>query len=384
GQTSFNPAVDTCQVQVQVTADGRTSPTSSIEPEYQGPVADEPPAGSSTESYPGRTELDYLPPPKITAVSVETGTADEAGGSTAVITGRGLGVLGFSWYDVGPFRSYFSANYGLVSVSPTQLVVTLPAEAPTTAPLSVPVMIQTLGSPNTSDVEGSAPSNSVSVTYEPTPTLSVMRVLTSAGQPARYAAGPTSGGTEVELVGSGFGSKPVEQAASGFADVTFTDVGAAGKSGGLSDATVTDLESGSETAITFDTVGDNAGIDQVSWCNVSGCTAALSKDDVFTYYPIGNPSIASVQPNEGTGGTKVVIKGSNLGFVEAVYFGTTKAKVFANVAGLLDCGSTTEVTATAPSESGNQKVDVRVVTLESEATGYGKSPINPKAVFTYK
>jgi Pro-kumamolisin, activation domain/IPT/TIG domain len=384
GQRSFSPAVDTCQVQVQVTVDGLTSPEGSIDPEYQGPVADEPPAGSSTESYPGRTELDYLPPPKIKAVTVETSTADEAGGSTAVITGSGLGLLGFSWYDVGPYRRFFSANYEEVSFSPTRLVVTLPSEAPTSSPLSEPVMVQTLGSPNTANIAGKAPSNSVSVTYEPTPTLTAMRVLTAAGRTAPFAAGPTTGGTQIELVGNGFGPEPAEQAVGGFAYVAFTDIGAAGKSDGFSDATVTRLESGSETKITFDTIGDNPGIDQVSFCNVSGCTAPLKKGDIFRYYPIGKPSVSSVEPNEGAGGTRVVIKGQNLGFIKAVYFGTTKATVFANVPGLLDCGSTTEITATAPPEPGGKKVDIRVTTLESEATGYGKSPPNPRVVFTYR
>jgi hypothetical protein len=285
GQTSFDPSVDTCQVQVQVTVDGHASPESSIAPEYQGPVADEPPAGSSTEVYPGRTELDYLPTPKITSIAVETGTADEAGGSTAVITGTGLGELGLSWYDVGPYTSYFSANLEFESVSPTQLVVGLPGESPTSTPLPEPLTIQTLGSLNTGDIEKSPPSNAVTVTYEPTPQLTAMRVLTAAGKSATYAAGPTTGGTEIELVGSGFGSEPAQETADGFADVAFTDVGAAGKAGGLSDATVTQLETGSETEITFDTVGDNAGIDQVSWCNVSGCTAPLKVGDVFTYYP---------------------------------------------------------------------------------------------------
>jgi hypothetical protein len=364
---------------------GHTSPEASIEPEYQGPLADGvPDPGSGSEGYPGRTELDYLPPPKVTAITVETGTADEAGGSTAVISGTGFGELGLSWYDVGSYRSYFSANYYVLSVSPTQLVVGLPGEPATTAPLAVPVRVQTLGSPNTGDLLATAPSNSVKVVYEPTPTLSAMHVLTTTGKTAKYAAGPTTGGTEIQLTGTGFGSDPVNEAADGFADVAFTDVGAAGKQYGFSDVTVTKLRSGSETRISFDTLGDNAGIDQVSWCNVSGCTAPLRSGDIFTYYPVGNPSVSSVRPGEGAGGTKVVIEGSNLGFVEAVYFGTTEATVFANVPAVLDCGSTTEVTATAPKEPAGSKADIRVVTLESEATGYGMSPVNPKAVFSYR
>jgi hypothetical protein len=324
-----------------------------------------------------------VPLPVITAITVRSGMASESRASTATITGKGLGELGLSWFNVGPYRSYFSANYSFVAVSSTRLVVTLPIEGPTTQPLSQPVTVQTLGSPNTGDIAGAAPSNSKTVTYEPTPTLTSMSVLAGPGQPAQYPAGPTTGGTEIELAGTGFGPDPVTQAAAGFADVAFTDVGAPGKSGGYANATVYHLLSGSETAITFNTVGDNPGIDQVSWCNISGCTARLSKGDIFTYYPIGNPIVSSVSPDTGKSGTEVTVTGANLGFVEAVYFGKIKAAAFANVPAILDSGSTTQVKATAPPGAVGSKVDVRVVTLESEATGFGKSRVNPKAIFDY-
>ncbi len=385
GQKSFNPAVDTCQVQVQVTVNGRSSLEGTIKPEYQGRLfADEPGVGAKSEAYPGRTELDYLPVPKITSISVATSAASESGGSTATIKGGGFGALGLSWFNVGPYQSESSENDAITSVSATRLVVTLPPEPQTSTPLSEPLTIETAGSPNTAAMAKSAPSNVVDVTYEPTPTLTAMRVLSASGKTAPYAAGPTSGGTEIELVGTGFGTDPAEQAADGFSDVAFTDVGAAGAPYGFSDATVTELRSGSETGIVFDTLGDNAGIDQVSWCNVSGCTAPLLKGDTFRYYPLGNPSVSSVTPDAGTAGTRVVISGANLGFIEAVYFGTTKATVFANVPGLLDCGNTTKITATAPAGRAGSKVDIRLVTLQSLATGFGKSPVNAKVAFTYR
>jgi hypothetical protein len=86
---------------------------------------------------------------------------------------------------------------------------------------------------------------------------------------------------------------------------------------------------------------------------------------------------------KGKAGTKLTIHGANLGFIEAVYFGKVKAKVFANAPALLDCGSTTEVTVTVPAGKKGSKVEIRVVTLESEVQGSGKSAANPKVTFTY-
>jgi hypothetical protein len=187
----------------------------------------------------------------------------------------------------------------LVSVSPTQLVVTLPAELATTAPMVEPVVIQTLGSPNSGALTKASPSNAGDVGYEPTPTLTALHVLTARGSDASYAAGPTTGGTEIELIGKGFGPQAATQAADGLAGVAFTDVGAAGQKYGLSDATVTQVTSGSESEAAFDTLGDDPGIDQVSWCNLSGCTAPLAEGDTFTYYPTGDPRLPpSNRPQE--------------------------------------------------------------------------------------
>jgi hypothetical protein len=85
----------------------------------------------------------------------------------------------------------------------------------------------------------------------------------------------------------------------------------------------------------------------------------------------------------GSAGTKVTIHGANLGFVTAVYFGTVKATSFSNLPALLDSGSTSTVMARAPGGTVGKKVEVRVVTLESEATGFGKSRADSKATFTY-
>jgi hypothetical protein len=60
-----------------------------------------------------------------------------------------------------------------------------------------------------------------------------------------------------------------------------------------------------------------------------------------------------------------------------------EATTFANAPALLDSGSTGEVTATAPPGTAGTTVPIRVVTLESEVTGSGESPVNPDATFSY-
>jgi IPT/TIG domain len=241
------------------------------------------------------------------------------------------------------------------------------------AHLNVPVTAQTEGSPNNGDLTGRAPSNSVPVSYAPTPVVSSIEVLRD-GSVSTYDAGPSTGGTELVINGKGL------QATS---SVQFTDVGPTGATYGFSTTTAFTLTKVTATSVTLTTPGDNPGIDQVSACDVSGCSAALASGDIYTYYPLGTPHVSSVSPANGKPGTKVTIDGANLGFIEAVYFGDVKATTFANVPALLDCGSTTQVTAVAPPQKAGSTVEIRVVTLESEVTGTGQSAPNPKATFTY-
>jgi hypothetical protein len=365
--TDLNAATDVCQVQVQVTTTIGSSKLSTILPEFSGPTADEGEPG--TEFLPAPTEFDYMPTPTITAISVNppVGLASEEGGSLATITGVGLGELGLDWVNVGPYQDASSVDYNLSYISPTVLQIALPGIAPTTTDQAVPVTVQTEGSLNNGDLLGSAPSNAVNVEYAPTPTVTSIAVTGSS-----YTAGPTTGGTELVIHGTGFDSA--------FA-VLFTDVGATGAQNGFSDATSYSLTSVTNTKVTLETPGDNPGIDQVSVCNVTGCSAPAASNDIFTYYPVGNPTLTSISPKTGPKGTVVTIDGTNLGFIEAVYFGSVKATTFANEPTFTDAGSTVQITATAPAGSG--KVDIQVETLESEATGYGKSPVNPAVTFTY-
>ena len=117
-------------------------------------------------------------------------------------------------------------------------------------------------------------------------------------------------------------------------------------------------------------------------CSVTACSSPSSADQL-TLYPPGNPSVTSVSPasGPGAGGTAVVINGQNLGCVTGVFFGGVAASQFANAPGPLDCGSTSEVDATAPAGTVGTTVPVKVTTAESDDTGIGESPST--ASFTY-
>jgi large repetitive protein len=370
--TSLDPQNDVCQTEVRVTTSAGSSAEVRILPEFSGPTADEGAAG--TEYAPVATEFDYVASPKLDSIKVQGGgLASEGGTSTATIRGRGLGELGLDWLDVGPYRSYYSYMYNLDYISATKLIVTLPEQPATSKPLTLGVYAQTLASPNSADILGMAPSNRVPVTYAPTP--EVTSVTVEAGKKkAALSAGPTTGGTDLVIAGAGLGYAE---------EVVFTDIGTPGSQYGLSDTTAFDFTKVTNTSVSLVTTPDNPGFDQVSVCDESGCSAAEPNDDTFTYYPPGNPSLTSVSPPSGSTGTSVTIDGSNLGFVTEVWFGKVKATTFANVPAISDAGSTYQITATAPSQAVGSDVDVRVETLESLATGFGKSPINPNASFTY-
>uniref|UniRef100_UPI0011411E7E S-layer homology domain-containing protein n=1 Tax=Paenibacillus luteus TaxID=2545753 RepID=UPI0011411E7E len=85
----------------------------------------------------------------------------------------------------------------------------------------------------------------------------------------------------------------------------------------------------------------------------AGGTSATSAADQYTF--IAAPTITSISPTAGptTGGTTVILTGTNLSGATAVTFGATAATGFT-------VNSATQITATAPAGSGT--VDVRVTT----------------------
>jgi hypothetical protein len=355
------PAIGVCQAQVQVTTSSGQSVEGTIPPEYSGPVTY---PTSITGLYPAPTEFDFEPTPHITSIGYTTAPdlASEEGGTTVDINGTGLGWIGLGWVNVGDYQASTSEQYPSSATS-TELVLSMPYQALTNRPLSVPVTVQTFGSPNMSPggtLPGTAPSNTVDVTYAPTPYVS------GVSDGSTPLAGPTSGGTAMTIHGSGFdGAESVELVDDPYG-------------WRLTQDTITEK---SNDVITFDTPAGRSGIYNVVVCGVSACSAP--SEQTFTQYEPGNPSLSSISPSSGTAGTKVVIQGDNLGYLTAVYFGSVRATKFSNEPGSNQGGSPYEVTATAPAGTAGSTVDITVETTESRATGYGKSPVNDNVTFTY-
>src|SRR4029079_13831357 len=140
--------------------------------------------------------------------------------------------------------------------------------------------------------------------------------------------------------------------------------------------------------LTSSTVPQNPGVVDVEVCTVTSCSPAslLSKPvDQFFLYPPGDPKITSIAPAQGpaSGGTIVTITGENLGCVTQVVFGSVLATKVSNKTALLDCGSTTTVHVTAPPGKWRSSVRVRLMTAESDFTGFGLSTGTVRFKYTH-
>ncbi|OAI42772.1 hypothetical protein AYO38_02925 [bacterium SCGC AG-212-C10] len=175
-------------------------------------------------------------------------------------------------------------------------------------------------------------------------TYSVLPTITSLTP----SQGPTTGGTQVTITGSGFlGATYV---LFGAATVAFNAV--------------------SDTQITAISPPGSNGSVNVTVGNALGQSAA-SAGSVFTYgSPVGIPTISSVSPNSGptAGGTLVTITGTGFTGTTAVTFG-------ANVATFTVLNQN-QISATSPA-GGPGTVDVRVT------NGFGTSQTVVADQFTY-
>ena len=371
-----------CQSQVQVTTTLGSSQEQPILPQYSAALPAD--TSSNSEQIAAPTEYDYLPTPVISSVSVSSpecstlqtpaqACASEAGGSVATIDGTGLGSLGLLWANVGSFALASSQDTSFTFVSPTEAQLVLPSVPTTTTTQSLPVTLETLASPNINDATANPPSNQGNVVYAPVPSLTSIKVL-RGGVPSPNPAGPATGGTTLVISGKGLGSALA---------VGFTDIGPAGSANGFSDATSYTLTSVRSNSVSLQTPAANPGIDAVSVCDASGCTAQAKSADTFTFYPVGNPVLTSVSTTHGKAGIVVTIVGQNLGFVTGVFFGSIRAARFANAPAALDSGSTSKIVAVVPKGTAGAKVSIRVKTLASTMDGYGRSRATPAVTFTY-
>ncbi|MFZ0342337.1 MAG: protease pro-enzyme activation domain-containing protein [Gaiellaceae bacterium] len=358
--TGENAANDICQTQVSVSnANGANTP-STILPLYEGAfnIADDGvvPAPPGEEPAPAATEYDYVPAPTITSISTNGngpgGLASEEGGSVVTITGKGFNLATLDWINFGDPTQASSQQDSteFVSVTGTKIEIQAPGlDAATVDPTTLAVTVNSVA----------GPSNSMNATYAGIPTVSA--VQTTSGPSAGSQSAPDTGGTPIEIDGTGLANQALS--------VTFTDVVTP-----FSVGTQYNFTAAGDTKLSTSTVAQNPAVVDTQVCTVTDCSPASSVNsdlsDVLYLFPPGNPKIDSISPASGpaNGGTAVTLTGENLGCVTSISFGSVEAADASNEAALLDCGTTDTVTVTAPAGTVGT-VPVTLHTVESDATG---------------
>ncbi len=363
------PANDLCQVEVQVTGQGGASATSEILPPLEGTIARDTmgavvtPPGCGCEVRPAPSEFDYVPAPTISSVSTSSGAsglADESGGTLITVHGTGLNLLTMDWANFGDPAREESADQEYTYLTGTEMKIEAPAvigrgEAPTVDPATLPFSLRTQA--------GQA--RHATLTYAGVPTVTGVSNTASSTLLEGIGGAPDSGGTPLVVTGKGFAGQLLR--------VQFVDSGS-GHSEGIQPA----FTPSSDSHLSTQTVAQEAALADLRLCTASGCSAKSSADRIYLYPP-GDPRVSSISPNFGpsSGGTTVAIHGANLGCVQAVYFGEVKA-AFAPLQTGSDCGSDTELDATAPPGQARTKAPVTVTTLEGYFTGAGRSATKGK------
>ncbi|MGD0895109.1 MAG: IPT/TIG domain-containing protein [Acidimicrobiales bacterium] len=283
-----------CQVQVVVATAAGKSTTEPILPPQSGAVVFnaqgviEPRSGY--EEAPVASEYDYVPTPKVTLV-----VAGRSPASPVRVFGSGFSVLSFDWVNLGPASSVESEQTKLDYLSPTSIVLTPTAENATDSsptPFKGGVSVATAG--GLSNVAASPWTAPPSVTH-----LSLL-------------GGPTAGGTEITISGSGLAgvrfvafvgtlSPPTLAVASG-------------------DALVHERGGG----LTVRTPADVAGPVEVLPCTATVCALARSALDTFVFVPSTKRSLVAITPLTGpaSGGTMVTLFGRGVRGASAVLFGS--------------------------------------------------------------
>jgi Pro-kumamolisin, activation domain/IPT/TIG domain len=363
-----NAANDICQVQVQVTNSHGTSATGRILPPAEGAVdvnslgALVPPVGCNCETMQAPTEYDYVPAPAVTSISTSAGAANlasENGGTVVTLRGRGFDPLGIDWADFGNPAAENSMDTSYVFVTGTEMQLVAPGQAHTTGVNRIPFSIKTPGGQ-------SAP---VSAAYAGIPEVtSVVNAANGRNLDGTYGA-PDTGGAPVRVSGRGFAGQLI-------GPVEFN-----GPATAFSNGTQYTFAVHGSTSLTTQTVAQNPALVSVQLCTVTGCSSDRAASHLYLYPP-GRPKVTSVSPRSGParGGTKVTVRGQNLGCTLQVYFGKARARSFAQIPTFLYCGSTSALNATSP--RGKGRVLVTVETAESFFTGTGRS--TSTARFSYK
>ncbi|MFJ9915100.1 IPT/TIG domain-containing protein [Actinacidiphila glaucinigra] len=276
------------------------------------------PAGSGavavTVTAPGGTSnavtYTYLVQPVLVSLSPTQGPA--SGGTTVVLTGSGFG--GAS-----------AVRFG--STAATSFTVNSATQITAVAPAGSGAVAVTVTAPG-------GTSNAVTYTYLVQPVL----VSLSPTQ------GPASGGTTVVLTGSGFG---------GASDVRFGSTAA------------TSFTVNSATQITAVAPAGSGAV------AVTVTTPGGTTGPVYFFY-LSAPFLISVSPSGGpaSGGTTVILTGTDLSGATAVRFGSTAATTYT-------VNSPTQITAVAPAGTGAVAVTVTTPggTSNSVIYSYVGSPV---------
>ncbi|MFD3488598.1 IPT/TIG domain-containing protein [Streptomyces sp. NPDC058665] len=235
-------------------------------------------------------------PPTINTINPSQGPT--TGGTTVTLTGTGMtGSTGVRFGSTNAPSFVVNSATQITTVSP-----------PRAAGAAAVIVLHPTGN-----------SNSVTFTY----VVSQVPVVTGVSP----SSGPTAGGTNVTLTGTGF---------TGASSVTFGGVPA------------TSFTVNSATQITAVTPPGGVGAAVVAVTTPGGTSAP----DVFFFYA-GVPILTSASPSQGptAGGVVVTLTGSDLLNATAVRFGVTNATSFTVV-------SATQITATAPPGTGSSPITV--------------------------
>jgi hypothetical protein len=145
----------------------------------------------------------------------------------------------------------------------------------------------------------------------------------------------------------------------------------------------------SDTSVSANAPASNPGSYIVTVCNITICSAPNTlkqfNNTLVDFYQPGDPTVTSVSTKSGpaSGGTRVVVHGTNLSDAVEVDFGSTPSTNSRSAPALLSNGSSTKVIAIAPPGKPGVKVNITVITAESIAEGH-PSPKTKAATFTYK
>ncbi|MBS0590235.1 MAG: IPT/TIG domain-containing protein, partial [Proteobacteria bacterium] len=343
-------------------------------------------AGTSATS--AADQFTYVAPPTVSGVAPTVGPT--SGGTTVIITGTNL-----SGASAVKFGGTNAAAYTVNSA--TQITATSPAGAAGT----VDVTVTTVGGT-------SATSSADQYTYTPAPAVTAINPT----------SGPTAGNTTVIITGSNFsGASAVKfggtnattytvnsatqitatspASAAGTVDITVTTVGGtsatgapdqftyvapptvtgiaptAGPLAGGTSVTITGTNLTGASAVKFGatpagsftlvsatqimaTAPAGTGVVDVTVTTVGG-TSATGAPDQFTYVPL--PTVTAINPTVGptSGGTTVIITGTNLSGASAVTFGGNNAASYT-------VNSATQITAISPAGAAGT-VNITVTTM---------------------